>query len=214
MQEHSQDVAVVTGANWGLGLEVCRQLARQGMHVVLTSRDPERGRKAVEQLAGEGLTLELFPLDVTDAASIDALAHYLRAGPGRLDVLVNNAGVFLDPGGRKTSVFAAELDTIRSSIETNTLGPLRLCQALVRLMPAGGRIVNVSTGMGQLSDMNGGYPGYRLSKTALNALTRVLADELRESGIKVNSVCPGWVRTDMGGPNAPRSVSEGADTIA
>jgi NAD(P)-dependent dehydrogenase (short-subunit alcohol dehydrogenase family) len=213
MQERSQEVAVVTGANRGLGLEVCRQLARRGMHVLLTSRDPKRGRRAVEQLAGEGLRLEFFPLDVTDGSSIDALARHLRTGPGRLDVLVNNAGVFLDPGGREASVFAAELDTIRRSIETNTLGPFRLCQALVPLMSAGGRIVNVSTGMAQLSDMNGGYPGYRFSKTALNALTRILADELREAGIKVNSVCPGWVRTDMGGPNATRSVSEGADTI-
>lgn len=212
-QEHTQEIAVVTGANRGLGLEVCRQLARRGMRVILTSRDPERGREAVEKLGGEGLRLEFFALDVTDASGADALADQLRSGYGRLDVLVNNAGIFADPSGREASVFAADLDTVRACCETNTLGPLRLCQALVPLMPAGGRIVNVSSGMGQLSDMNGGYPGYRLSKTALNALTRILADELRDRGIKVNSVCPGWVRTDMGGPNATRSVAEGADTI-
>lgn len=210
---HAQEVAVVTGANRGLGLEVCRQLARRKMRVILTSRDPDRGRVAVEQLRGEGLRPEFFALDVTDGSGVDALADHLRSGPGRLDVLVNNAGIFADPSGPEASVFAADLETLRSSFETNALGPLHLCQALVPLMPAGGRIVNVSSGMGQLSDMNGGYPAYRLSKTALNALTRILADELRERGIKVNSVCPGWVRTDMGGPNATRTVSEGADTI-
>ena len=135
----------------------------------------------------------------------------------RLDVLVNNAGVFLDPmppeDPSASSVFRADIATVRYSMETNAYGPLRLCQALIPLMRGRGRVVNVSSGMGQLSEMNGCCPGYRFSKAAINVLTRILADELRDTRIKVNSVCPGWVRTEMGGPNADRSVEEGADTI-
>ena len=112
-----------------------------------------------------------------------------------------------------SSVFRADIATVRYSMENNAYGPLRLCQALIPLMRGHGRVVNVSSGMGQLSEMNGCCPGYRFSKAAINVLTRILADELRDTRIKVNSVCPGWVRTDMGGPNAERSVEEGADTI-
>ena len=210
-------IAVVTGANRGLGLETCRQLARLGLTVILTSRDPHKGGAAAASLRSAGLDVRYHPLDVTDPQSIHRLAKYVEAEFGRLDVLVNNAGVFLDPldspDPDAASVFRSELDTVRRSMETNVYGPLLLCQALVPLMQRKGRIVNVSSGMGQLSDMNGGCPGYRISKTALNALTRMLADELRDTYIKVNSVCPGWVRTDMGGPHASRPVEEGADTI-
>ena len=116
-----------------------------------------------------------------------------------------------EPG--PASVFNADIDTIRQAMETNTYGALRLAQALIPLMEGQGTVVNVSSGMGQLSDMNGCCPAYRLSKTALNAVTRILADELKDSGIKINSVCPGWVRTDMGGDNADRPVAEGAAGI-
>lgn len=210
-------IAVVTGANRGLGLETCRQLARLGLTVLLTSRDPAKGEAAAAALRADGLAVRVQPLDVTDADSVRRLAQYLHAEFGRVDVLVNNAGVFLDPldapDPAAASVLRAELDTVRRSMETNVYGPLRLCQALVPLMQGRGRIVNVSSGMGQLSDMNGCCPGYRFSKVALNALTRSLADELRGTGIKVNSVCPGWVRTDMGGRDATRPVEEGADSI-
>lgn len=209
--------AVVTGANRGLGLETCRQLARLGLTVVLTSRDPKKGEAAAAGLRKAGAEVRFHPLDVTDPQSIHRLAKYVEAEFGRLDVLVNNAGVFLDPLDSPepgaASVFRTDLDIVRRSMETNVYGPLLLCQALVPLMQRYGRIVNVSSGMGQLTEMNGCCPGYRFSKTALNALTRILADELQDTRIKVNSLCPGWVRTDMGGPNADRPVEQGADTI-
>ena len=204
-------VAVVTGANRGLGLETCRQLADLGLTVILTSRDRHKGEAAAGSLRGAGRDVRYHPLDVTDPDSIQRLAGFIEREFGRLDVLVNNAGVFLDP--LDTSVLHADLDIVRRSMETNLYGPLLLCQALVPLMQGRGRIVNLSSGMGQLSEMNGCCPGYRFSKTALNALTRSLADELRDTQIKINSLCPGWVRTDMGGANATRPVEEGADTI-
>jgi NAD(P)-dependent dehydrogenase (short-subunit alcohol dehydrogenase family) len=207
-------IAVVTGANRGLGLETCRQLAQQGYQVILTSRDAVKGEAAAASLQQQGLTVTFHPLEVTDPDSVAALANFLQQQFHRLDVLVNNAGILPDPMNH-SSVFEANIDTVRQAMETNVYGALRLCQALVPLMKANGygRIVNVSSGMGQLSEMNGGYPAYRFSKTALNALTRILADELQGTNILVNSVCPGWVRTDMGGPSAPRLVEQGADTI-
>ncbi len=155
------------------------------------------------------------PLDVTEAGSIERLKQFLTQEFGRCDVLVNNAGIFPDLQETSTSIFHAQADTLRHAMETNVFGALRLSQALVPLMKIHhyGRIVNVSSGMGQLSEMNGGYPAYRLSKTALNALTRILADELKGTNILVNSVCPGWVKTDMGGADASRTPKEGADTI-
>ena len=210
-------VALVTGANRGLGRETCRRLAQLGMTVVMTSRDPKQGEAAAEQLRNSGLAIRYHRLDVTEPDSIRALTGFVEKEFGRLDVLVNNAGVFLDPldgsDPDAASVLRAELDIVRRSMETNLYGPLLLCQALIPLMQGRGRVVNLSSGMGQLSEMNGCCPGYRFSKTALNALTRSLADELRSTGVKVNSVCPGWVRTDMGGTNAERSVEEGADGI-
>jgi len=210
-------IAVVTGANRGIGFETCRQLARRGLRVILTSRDPDKGRQAAETLHGEALDVHHQPLDVTDPDAVARLAAFIDREFGRLDVLVNNAGVFLDrgPGDEPAvlSVFAADVELVRDSMETNLYGPLRLCQKLVPLMQGKGRVVNVSSGMGQLSEMNGCCPGYRLSKTALNALTRILADELKDTQIKVNSVCPGWVRTDMGGANADRPVEKGAETV-
>lgn len=214
---HATTIAVVTGANRGLGLETCRQLAGRGISVVLTSRSPQLGEAAAARLCSEGLEVRFRPLDVTDGAAIQALGSYLASEFGRLDILVNNAGIFADPYDPAepgpASVFNAQLDTIRRSLETNTYGALRLAQTLIPLMNGRGTVVNVSSGMGQLADMNGCCPGYRLSKTALNAVTRILADELRHSRVKVNSVCPGWVRTDMGGAGAERSVQEGAAGI-
>ncbi|MGE5153330.1 MAG: SDR family oxidoreductase [Bdellovibrio bacteriovorus] len=208
-------IAVVTGAARGLGLETCRQLAELGYRVVLTARREGDGRAAAEALAAEGLDVRFHPLDVTDGASVGRLRDTLRDTLGRVDCLVNNAGIFPDPepGSGASSLFEADLDAVRRGLETNTLGALRVCQALIPLMGGRGRVVNVSSGMGQLSEMNGCCPGYRLSKTALNALTRILADELRDTDVKVNSVCPGWVRTDMGGPQATLSVAEGARGI-
>lgn len=208
-------IAVVTGAYRGLGLETCRQLAQRGYRVVLTARREGEGQAAAEGLAGLGLDVRFHALDVTDAAGVRTLADDLRDQFARVDCLVNNAGIFPDPapGSEASSIFQADIDTIRRGLEINTLGTLLVCQALIPLMGGKGRVVNVSSGMGQLSEMNGCCPGYRLSKTALNAVTRILADELSGTRVKVNSVCPGWVRTDMGGPDATLSVEEGARGI-
>lgn len=207
-----QRIAVVTGGNRGIGFEICRQLARRGLTVILTSRSAAKGRAAVKALDEAGTAVDYHPLDVTSPVSIKALAAYVAERYGRLDVLVNNAGVMLDPRG--SSMLDARPKTFRDTLEANFFGPLQLAQALVPLMKKNryGRIVNLSSGLGQLSDMSAGTPAYRVSKTVLNALTRTLAAELAGSGILVNSMCPGWVKTDMGGSRAPRTVEQAADT--
>lgn len=209
-------IAIVTGANRGIGFETCRQLAKRELKVILTSRDRTKGTNAAKTLQSEGLDVIAYPLDVTQPDSIQQLKQFVEGEFHRLEVLVNNAGIFPDmarPGNH--SAFDTPIDTVRDAMETNVYGPLQLLQTLIPLMKQNGygRIVNLSSGMGQLSDMNGGYPGYRLSKTALNALTRIFADELKGTNILINSVCPGWVRTDMGGANAPRHPEQGAETV-
>jgi NAD(P)-dependent dehydrogenase (short-subunit alcohol dehydrogenase family) len=211
----SQKVAVVTGGNRGLGFEASRQLAKQGYKVILTSRDEEKGKAASEKLQAEGLDVISYPLDVTSDESSRNLAEFIRQQFGRVDVLINNAGISIDAQAGNNSLLNAKIDTLQQTIDTNTFGVVRVTQALIPLMKEQnyGRIVNVSSGMGQLKDMQGGYPGYRISKTALNAVTRIFASELIGTNILVNSVCPGWVKTDMGGANAPRTPEQGVDTI-
>ncbi|MEJ2454646.1 MAG: SDR family oxidoreductase [Candidatus Thiodiazotropha sp.] len=208
-------VALITGAYRGLGLETCRRLAQAGYHVILTARNAQTGKAAASELHASGLDVVFRHLDITRAEEVADLAEHIRETYGRLDVLINNAGIFPDapPGDPASSALRAEPATIMKGFETNTLAPFRLCQAMIPLMQGRGRIVNVSSGMGQLSEMNGCCPGYRLSKTALNAVTRIFADELQDTEIKINSVCPGWVRTAMGGEAAPLSVAEGAEGI-
>lgn len=207
----TERVAVVTGANRGIGFEVCRQLARKGVRVILTARDEAKAREAAGRLRSEGLEVEPRSLDVTSAESVRGFGRALREGPGRADILVNNAGIFIDGA---TPALQADVDVMRRTLETNVYGPWLLCQQIIPLMlqHGFGRIVNLSSGMGQLSDMNGGYAGYRLSKAGINVMTRALADELKGTNVLINSVCPGWVRTDMGGKEAPRSIEQGADT--
>jgi NAD(P)-dependent dehydrogenase (short-subunit alcohol dehydrogenase family) len=203
-------IIVVTGGNRGIGFEICRQLAGRGAQVVLTARQPEAGKEAVKRLAAQQLSAQFYPLDVTDPESIAALRLFLERAFGQLDVLINNAGIFSKEDGSGLEV---KITTVRATLETNTLAPLHLSQTMVPLLRRSGaaRMVNVSSGMGALSDMQGGYAAYRISKTALNAVTAILAAELR-GAVAVNSVCPGWVKTDMGGANAEREVAEGADT--
>lgn len=207
--------ALVSGANRGIGFEIVRQLARLGVLAVIGARDPKDGMRAAEQLQSEGLDIPVVALDVDkETAAAEAVAEVKRLY-GRLDVLVNNAGILIDgPGGFNASLFDLTADTVRRTFETNLIGPIRLIQAAVPLMreQGYGRIVNLSSGAGQLAEMGSGFPAYRMSKTALNALTRIAAAELSGTNIKVNAMCPGWVRTDMGGPEATRSVEEGADT--
>jgi NAD(P)-dependent dehydrogenase (short-subunit alcohol dehydrogenase family) len=205
-------VALVTGANRGMGFETCRALAERGYQVVLTSRDQTLGQQAAQSLAQQGLSVAHFVLDVTNGRSIQRLQQAVEERFGGIDVLVNNAGIFPDAG---RSVLEVELETFQSTMETNFYGPLLLCQAWVpgMITRAYGRVVNVSSGLGQLSAMGDYAPAYSASKAALNALTRMVAEAARGANILVNAVDPGVVRTRMGGPAASRSVEQGIDTI-
>ncbi|MBL8118711.1 MAG: SDR family oxidoreductase [Anaerolineae bacterium] len=207
-----QRVALVTGGNRGIGYEICRQLADRGYEVVLTARDMDKGAWAVKRLALGSRRVRFHRLDVEDEASVAEAARFMRDQYGRLDALVNNAGVYLDEG---VSVFDVAMETFRTTMAINFYGALHLCRAFVPMMKERryGRVVNVSSESGSLETMGGRTAAYAVSKTAMNALTRIVADEVRRWGdIKVNSMCPGWVRTEMGGASAPRSVEEGADT--
>jgi NAD(P)-dependent dehydrogenase (short-subunit alcohol dehydrogenase family) len=204
-------VALVSGGNRGIGRDIVRQLGERGITVVLGSRDLKRGEEVAAELEAKGLRIVAKQLDIRDEASVERVARELEEEFGRVDILVNNAGI-TDPW--RGTAEDANFDAVKDVLETNLFGAWRLAKAVIPLMRRNGygRIVNLSSGMGQLSDMRGHSPGYRVSKTGLNALTRMLASELAGENILVNSVCPGWVRTDMGGPGARRSVEEGADT--
>ena len=204
-------MAVETGASRGIGLEVVRQLARDGFRAILGARDSAKGAAAAERLRAEGLEGEARQLDVSDPGSVAAFGAALERDHDRLDVLVNNAAIDYDTWQRGVD---ADLDVVREAMETNLLGAWRTTQACLPLLrrSASARIVNVSSGAGALTDMGGGTPAYRVSKTALNALTRILAAELRRDRILVNSVCPGWVATDMGGPGG-RPVEAGGASV-
>jgi len=206
-------IAIVTGGNRGIGFEVCRQLGKLGFHVVLTSRKKKRGKDAAKKLKKEGYSVKFKELDITDPESIRSFTKWARKKLEAVNVLVNNAGVFLD--NPNESALSIDQKTIKKTLDTNFYGTFHLSQGIINLMINNGygRVVNVSSGMGQLSNMNGGYLGYRVSKTAVNALTRILAEEVKGQNILINSVCPGWVKTRMGGENATRSTEEGADTI-
>ena len=204
-------IAVVTGANKGIGFEICRQLARTEVKVILTARNQEKGNKAKEKLQNEGLDVVFCQMDVTSEESVQRAADYVMGNFGKLDILINNAGI---GGDHDNLVLQVNIDRIKEILDTNTFGPLRVCKAFTPIMRKNnhGRIVNISSNMGALSNMGSGATGYRISKAALNAVTRIVASELKDTNIVVNSMAPGWVRTDMGGPTASRSVEEGADT--
>ena len=205
-------VALVSGGNRGIGYAVCRALARAGCTVVLGARNAHEGRAAAEALRSEGLQVEYHALDVRRDASVRRCVAAVMKRHGRIDILVNNAGVLVDPKGSR--VLDSKIAAYRETLEVNFYGALRLAQAVAPLMrKAGyGRIVNMSSGLGQLRGMGAGTPAYRVSKTALNALTRMLAVELQDTGVLVNAMCPGWVRTRMGGPKAQRTPQQAAAT--
>jgi len=212
-------VALVTGGNRGIGFEVCRQLAVLGARVVLTSRNETKGKEAQTALRKVGVEVDYCRLDVTDDAQIIALKAHVEQHYGRLDILVNNAGILPDnltPGEfSDRSILDTDRKLFVSAFETNALAVIQLCKAVVPLMKKNrfGRIVNVSSQVAQLTAMDSGIPAYRISKVALNAITRILADELKDYSILCNCVSPGWVKTDMGGPQANLSVEEGAKQI-
>ncbi|NUR26700.1 MAG: SDR family oxidoreductase [Catenulispora sp.] len=201
-------IALVTGANRGLGRETARQLVAAGHTVLVAARSESAAVETADALGDGAVPLRL---DVTSTADIDQAAEQIRRRFGHLDVLVNNAAIHYDTWQRAVN---ADLAVVREAAETNVLGPWHLTQALLPLLRRGGhqRIVNVSSEAGSLAGMGGGTPAYSLSKAALNALTRMLAAELRPEGILVNAVCPGWVATDMGGPGG-RPVRDGAAGI-
>ncbi|MBB6672124.1 SDR family NAD(P)-dependent oxidoreductase [Cohnella nanjingensis] len=227
----SSRIALVTGANRGIGREIAYQLALKGLHVLIGCRDEDKGRNTVEELRREGLAVELQIVDVNDIESVRMMAETLNRQYGRLDVLVNNAGILRDHG---VSVLDVEESVIKETLETNYFGALRMIQAAIPLMKEHkyGRIVNLSSGLGAFEVMqrqgflglNGSTSSYRISKTMLNALTCLVAQDVAEMGIKVNAACPGRVQTEMGrstatasqtmaeGLPAPVTVAEGADT--
>ena len=204
-------IALVTGANRGIGKQIAMDLAAIGVFVIVGSRNEEEGEITKDLILKKGGRAELFPIDVSKEKSLTALSDYVEGSFGRLDILINNAGIFLDTG----EFVNTSMEELTSTLQTNVAGPLRLIQLFLPHMIQNnyGRIVNVSSGMGQLSDMGTGYPAYRISKTAINAITKIASAETSGKNIKVNSVCPGWVKTDMGGPNASRSIEKGAETI-
>ena len=200
-------VVLITGANRGLGLETARQLKELDYQVILTCRNPADGQAEADKLG-----VSYHPLDVTQAESIATLLSFVGKEFGRLDVLINNAAILLD---RKDSILDIPTEKLRAMFDTNTFAPLMLIRAFLPLMRAQnyGRIVNVSSVLGQITSFSDYTPAYRLSKLALNGITRMLADALKGTNILVNSVHPGWVRTEMGGENAPLSLAEGARGI-
>lgn len=208
----AKKIAIVTGGNRGLGLEIARQLMKADLFVAVGARDPAKCEAAMASLKAVGKNAVAYPLDVNDTHSVRRFVEEVDRQHGAPSVLVNNAGVY--PEATDATVVDSPTSIWRETFETNLFGAVRMCREVVPLMRKirYGRIVNMSSGLGQMQKMAEGSPAYRVSKAALNALTRTLAAEVAGSGILVNSMSPGWVRTDMGGEKAPRSVEEGADT--
>jgi NAD(P)-dependent dehydrogenase (short-subunit alcohol dehydrogenase family) len=207
-----QRIALVTGGNRGIGLEISRQLAGLGIKVILGSRDSAKGVAAAGELTAAGLPVEARQLDVSSAKSISECMSWVRRDVGRLDILVNNAGIMIEEGDADP---LEELEMIRETMQTNVYGPFLLSRLATPIMKSRryGRIVNLSSSMGSLTEMGAGYIAYRLSKAGINVVTRVIAAETEGMGILVNSADPGWVRTAMGGQGATRSVEKGAETV-
>lgn len=209
--DNNPKTALVTGANRGIGFAIAKGLLAENITVIVTSRNPKDGEAATEKLSAHGHAV-YHQLDVTDEKSIADCTDFLAREFGKLDILINNAGINYDTWHQ---VHNADLAEVRQTIETNTLGPWMMTQQFLPLLKKGSEasIVNVSSGAGDLNRQNGTTPGYSVSKLALNGLTMQFAEVLKSDDIIVNAVCPGWVRTEMGGSGADRSPDEGAETI-
>lgn len=207
----SRRTALVTGANRGLGLEIGRQLAQSGLRVVLTARSKDAAEDAAKQLASEGLNVQSHLLDVSDLDNVNWAVDEIIAREGAIDVLINNAGVAIDQGQKAA---APDFDAIRRTLDTNLLGVWHCCAAVIPQMLTRryGRIVNITSHLGSITSMGDTNVSYRVSKAALNALTRVLASELEDSGILVNAASPGRMNTRMARNETTRTPTEGADT--
>ena len=199
----------ITGGNRGIGKGLVGLLGKNN-NIVFSVRDIEKGENTLKEL--KEVKAKYVILDVNDAKSIHNAKQEIKMNMDQIDLLFNNAGILIPE--YEVPAFETSEDSILKTFETNTLGPLRVIKSLLNLIPKGGRIVNISSGMGQLDDMEGGSLAYRLSKTSLNALTKILSIELKDRGIKINAICPGWVQTDMGGRNATLSVRESVEKIA
>lgn len=201
---------LITGATKGIGLETARQLAKIGFRVFITGRNETKLQQAKNKLQAEGFSIETLLLDVTDEKSIAAAANGFAALHTKLDVLINNAAILLKTDNRLAT---DDTSLFEETMRTNVYGPLRVTQALLPYMNSPARIINISSAGGSMSEPVGGWsPAYCVSKTALNGITRQLAAELASRKIAVNAVHPGWVKTDMGGSSAPRSIEKGAET--
>lgn len=215
---YQKKIAVVTGSNRGLGYAIARKLSQNGIHVVLTSRNQTDGLDVKEQLSSEGLDVNYHTLDVTSDLNVAQFVQWLTETYGKLDILVNNAGINPTTKPEESSLLTVQLETMRSTFDTNILALLRISQGLIPLMKVHnyGRIVNVSTEMASLAAITSDYypiaPSYRLSKLGVNGLTVLLAKELQDTNILVNAYSPGWMKTDMGGENAPFTADQGAET--
>jgi NAD(P)-dependent dehydrogenase (short-subunit alcohol dehydrogenase family) len=214
---NNSKTALVTGANRGIGRAVALRLATEGFHVIAAARDANKALDLVSEIRAAGGSAEAIDLEMSDTDSINQAAKKLATKHTKLDVLVNNAGVFL---GYNDSIMSAQQADIDQSIQVNAFGPLHLTQALAPLLRASNnaRVVNVSSSVGSIGEivdpnsmygMTEGAP-YRLSKVVLNGITGLLAKEFRADGIKVNSMCPGWTKTDMGGADAPNTPAQAA----
>ncbi|MGX9517551.1 SDR family NAD(P)-dependent oxidoreductase [Vibrio mediterranei] len=209
MRNKTPRIAIVTGANRGLGKEVSRQLAAQGDIVIVTARQLSDAQRAVKELGWDNLLAA--QLDITDEGSITHLVERVKQRFSVVDVLINNAAIHYDTWQNVTN---ANLTTVKEAMDTNVFGAWRMTQALLPLLQSSqqARIVNISSGAGALDNQTGSTPAYSMSKIALNSLTLMFANQLKSRGILVNSVCPGWVATDMGG-NGGRPIAIGAEGI-
>ena len=199
---------LVTGANKGIGFEICRQLGALGYYVILSARNKERGIKAANALSEMRYKIDFLQMDVSNEKSIMDVINEFKRHEVKLDVLINNAGILLDD----TDILDLKTEVLEKTIYTNTFGAFWVIKTFLPLLNNGGRIINISSGLGSLNEMSDYAPAYSISKTAMNAITKQFSIALKDKNIAVNSVSPGWVRTDMGGENASRPVEKGAET--